>query len=207
VRLVAISALVLVAGCDGLFGLTHVPNPDGDAAIDASGDGATSDSLVDAKMIDAFVPKTCNELGYTRQVSSGSTTWYRNGGTTKKTWINAELDCADDSTAANDVHTHLVVLSNDQEAGGVHVDVLFSADAGGYWTGLTDRVAPGTYRWVTNEGPGYPPSMGSPWGTGQPNGSGGCVVFDNFSMFDVSCIETHFFACECDAFPQDSTHF
>lgn len=204
-----LSALLVATGCDGVFGLTrlHEHASDDDASVDALGDGAPSDTPGDAKMIDAYVQKTCAELGYTLQVSSGSSTRYRNGGTTKKTWLNAELDCADDASAANNVHTHLVVLSNDQEAGGIHIDVLGSADAGGYWTGLTDRAAAGTYRWVTNEGPGYPPASGSPWGTGQPNGSGGCVVFDNFSMFDVSCIETHFFACECDAFAEDTTHF
>jgi hypothetical protein len=206
VRHVVLSALLLT-GCDSLFGLTHLH----DRGSGADDDAAVDSAMVDTKLVDAlpdsppdaYVQKTCTQLGYATQIS-GSTTFYRNSGGIQKTWIAAELDCEDDSSISNLVRTHLVVLSSDVEASNVYSGVLFSAAPGGFWIGLTDRIASGNFKWVTSEPTGYPPAAtGSPWAPGQSsNGAGEDCVVDSsqVTMDDVPCTEPHYYACECDSF-------
>ena len=198
-----LSVLVL-AGCDSLFGLTHLHDRSKDAAvtdglIDTSAQAV--DAAPDSRPLDAFVQKGCSELGYALQVAS-STTFYRNSGTAQGTWLEAELDCEDDSTAPNLVRTHLVVLSSDVEASNVYSGVMFSNAPNGFWVGLSDRVVSGNFKWVTDQPTGYPPAAtGSPWASGEPsNGAGEDCVFDTaqVTMHDGPCTEKRHYACECD---------
>lgn len=207
-RLVVLSALCL-AGCDGLFGLNHIRDPgdDDDAAVDDAHqlDGRPIDAT-DDRMPDAYQQKNCVQLGY-GLIIGGSTTHYRTGAT-QKSWIAAEIDCQDDVSAANNVHTHLVVLESDIEASNVYSGVLFSNAPGGFWVGYSDRVTSGNFKWVTDEVTSYPPSMGGPWETGQPDNSGDCLLTTTqIRIDDVNCNEVHYYACECDVNPVDPNNF
>jgi hypothetical protein len=209
VRLVAISALYLVAstGCDALFGLTPVPGPGSgnhDAMID-SPSMRPADAAVDGPP-DAYVQKTCLQLGYTITIG---TSHYRSLGMVTATWTDAEADCEDDASSANMYRTHLVVLSNDVEASNVYSMVIGSA--GDFWVGLSDRVVANNFKWVTNEPTGYPPAnTGAPWATGEPSGGAGedCVR-DNSSvnMYDTICDNSRFYACECDLYAPIHANF
>jgi len=213
VRLVVLSALLL-AGCDSLFGLTHLrdrSSVDADASLTDTGiDTPSLDAGTDGRSVDAYVQKTCAQLGYTIQIA-GSTTFYRGSGGVQKTWIAAEIDCEDDSSLSNLVRTHLVVLSGDVEASNVYSGVLFSNAPGGFWIGLSDRIVSQNFKWVTNEPTGYPPAAtGSPWASGQAsNGAGEDCVVDSsqVTMDDVPCTENHYYACECDSFDPKPGNF
>jgi len=214
VRVVVLSALCLVAGCDGLFGLTHLRSPgdDDDASVsDTTGDSHTADAMTDGgRTPDAYVQKNCIELGYTSQIG-GSATHYRNSGGVKRSWTAAEVDCQDDAAPANNVHTHLVVLSDDVEASNVYSGVMFSPVGESFWIGLSDQITANNFKWVTDEVTGYPAaSMGAPWEVGEASGGAGedCVVDSPMiKMSDVPCAVQHLYACECDANPVNENNF
>lgn len=205
----AFCALCVVAstGCDALFGLTpvhgHGSAGDDDAAVDGT---RPADAMVDGVVADAYVQKTCVELGYT--ITSG-TSHYRSVGQTQATWTAAEQDCEDDAAPANIFHTHLVVLSSDLEASNVYSMVVNSA--GDYWVGLSDRVTANTFKWVTNEPTGYPAAnTGPPWATGEPSGGAGedCVRENStINMYDTLCDNNRYYACECDTYAPNHANF
>jgi hypothetical protein len=202
VRVLVLGALIFVTGCDALFGLTHV-RADAPGAGDDDDGAVLTDGPTDAPpdaMVDAYVQKTCAQLGYNLTIG-GSTSRYRSLGQTTADWVTAEADCEDDAAAANNVHTHLAVIGDDTEGSNVFSQVVFSA--GDFWVGLSDRKSSNNFKWVTDESTGgYPPLTQPPWGTGEPSGGAGedCVIIspaDHF--FDKTCTEPKFYACECDS--------
>jgi hypothetical protein len=65
----------------------------------------------------------------------------------------------------------------------------------GYWVGITDAAAEGTWRTVLGA-----PATYLPWATGQPNGAttANCAVGYQRQYYDIDCaVAAHVFICEC----------
>lgn len=158
---------------------------DGGAIADADVDGASATCPPDYTTIDGGQYRVVREAA---------------------TWMAALADCADDDGGTLAQHTHLVVLSDDDEL----ARVVAAFPANELWIGVSDRVTTFDWLWVTRENTGpYPPASGPPWKNGQPtNGSGGlqdCVAMDGGGEWDDRICDdgTAEYLCECDAFMQD----
>ena len=200
VRLAAVAALATLCGCRQLLGFEEPSSAtsDGTAATPDAPvnptDGPGIDPDATDPMVDAFDTATC-PASY--GLASGNSR-YRNITTTSPNWDTAANDCGDDGAT-----THLVVLNDDLERA---VIINF---AGGIakWVGLSDRKTVGTLLWVTDQASSYPPASGSPWGAGEPSGSG-CVELTPGGTFEMSACGQNFAAiCECDGFSNDPTNY
>lgn len=159
--------------------------------------------LTTVKLIDAPDAPVCPAAYATTLQSTSSL--YRFVAT-NTTWPSAAADCSDDAEGA----THLVVVDTDQE----RADIV-AVSASDLWIGLSDRVAEGTFLWVTDQGPGLP-SSGAPWSPTQPDdqlGEQDCVRIIGATSSgtptlydDVGCESMlRDFVCECDGVAQDPT--
>lgn len=204
VRLLLVVTALASAGCDNLFGLRHIEPgtppidshlADGVASpADAASDGGISDGLVD---IGCPVMYRTFNTGTYRFVNAPTT------------WQLAQADCLDDTGVMSSMHTHLAVVANDQELSALYFTVAGSA--GDLWIGLSDRVTPNTYRWVTAEPVQYPPDSGSPWGMGQPSRDADeeCILEHAATTLldDTACSTMALYVCECDAFPDAAANY
>jgi hypothetical protein len=115
-------------------------------------------------------------------------------------WNSAVSDCANDGAT-----THLAVLSSDVERlalAGVMDRPRF--------VGISDKVTEGTWLPVTDEDVSgyaalYVDENMPPWGSGEPDNSGDCVMMlADFSLEDRDCVnDDQAYLCECDAYPDD----
>jgi hypothetical protein len=102
---------------------------------------------------------------------------------------DAQADCAADGGGS-----HLAVIGCDAERTGAGALV-----GGDFWIGLSDRVAEGTFRWVTPAG-----STFTAWAGGQPDdpdGTEDCVEQRPTMMagwHDQPCTKLLAYVCECD---------
>lgn len=193
-RIALVVALGLVPGCSTIFGL-ETPRALADAAaVDDAGPDAPDDSGPVDMMTDA--PIAC-PLTYTTTIGTSK---YR-ASVQNRGFPEAAADCAGDGT-----NTHLAVITSQTELANVLVLVSFHA-----WIGLSDRVTAGTLIWVTNEdGGGYPPADGMPWGTGEPafGSTKHCVLTREDGEWSIeSCGLNRPYICECDAFANDATRY
>jgi hypothetical protein len=200
-------ALLVVAGCDQLFGLLRVDlTPDARSdAMDGGIDSSTADALSDAR------PDGNPIVGCPSSYSSfnGTHGRYRLV-TTPTAWAAAQSVCLDDQGLTGPgFYTHLVVLGNDVERGFVGSAVIGNGNSG--WVGLSDRKTSNNFLWVTNENTnGYPPAQGGPWAVNEPSGGAGedCVRMNGQSDFaDHNCNDLLRFACECDSHPNVATNY
>lgn len=132
---------------------------------------------------------------------TGSTSKYRLVDTTSD-WPAAEADCADDGAT-----THLVVLGNDAERQALqpHMD----RDR---HVGHSDAMTEMTWAAVTDEAVDYPALVAEtspPWASGEPDGSGDCMVLTaGLELRDRDCASAvHASVCECDIYPEDPSNF
>jgi hypothetical protein len=112
-------------------------------------------------------------------------------------WTAAQDDCADDGSG-----THLAVIGSEAERTG-----LAALLNGGFWIGFSDRVAEGTFRWVTREA-----SQFTAWTSGQPDdldGTEDCVEQrrNGSTWQDQSCADLIAYICECDGLAPDPAAF
>ena len=193
--------LVLLAGCDKLFDLSHV---DDHPRADAPADTRTNDVPdVDAP-VDAVVQTHSSCPTFFTQPYENSQYRYFSS---PLTWRQAFDFCRqlDDPTSTKRVH--LSVMTGDLERQHLYVDVVGSASA--FWAGLTDTKTEGTFLWVTDEVVNYPSS--SAWGPNEPsNGVGDNCVRVNYSNTDLdamACSTMTPFVCECDDYKLDAAHY
>ena len=190
---------LLVAGCSTIFGL------DEPVLSDAGGgmhhDGAPRDELGDGLgdgAADGPGASGCPpSYSFTHMTSR-----YRRI-VAQMTWANAAQACASDmATLAK--HTHLVVMADEAER-----SALAGMGGGPTWSGLTDLVTEGTYRWVTTEPTsGYPPASGTPWVSSEPDNvtAQNCVAITIGGLFfDTECSTGLQALCECDGYANDPT--
>lgn len=105
--------------------------------------------------------------------------------TTGAMWLAAETDCETDGAG-----THLAIVTTETEN-----DTLESRLLGQdrVWFGLSDRVAEGTYRTVTNVVQNY-----LPWGENEPTGNDDCIALRETDFGDEDCTDARTYICECD---------
>lgn len=193
--------LVLLAGCDKLFDLSHIDErPPGDAPIDThSIDSPSIDAPVDSVV---QTHSTCPTF-FTQPYENSQYRYF----SSPLTWRDAIDFCRqlDDPTSTKRVH--LSVLTGDLERQHVYVNVVGSAS--GFWIGLSDTRTDGAYQWVTDEVVNYPSSTA--WGTGEPStGVGDSCVRSNYSTTDldsIACSTMIAFVCECDDYKLDPAHY
>ena len=209
-RIAWLLALAALSGCDKLFGLIHVDRVDADARMDGTVDvPSDTDRAIDA------AGDVAGDLGcpasYTATIQSDPDSLFRFV-LTQRTWLAAHTDCVDDSLASSSKHTHLGVISSDQERSAYYFGLAGSA--GAIWIGLSDRKTEGSFLWVTGEDTsGYPPL--SAWEGGMPGGDGNCVMIraSSTQLDDVNCDTGSSnglpvgYVCECDASPNDSNRY
>lgn len=180
------AALLLLTGCTSIFGLD--PPKHQDAAIDVPPTDVAPDVITGA------CPMT-----YTLTFG---TSHYRFA-SMMVSWPNAATDCADDG-ATGSWHTHLVVISDDNER-----IYLKGVSDKAFWVGLSDLNTEGTFVWNTDEDTSAYPI---PWSQNEPTGitgencgatstSGSALIDDNACMFGTP------FICECDLHPNDTTNY
>jgi hypothetical protein len=197
--------IALLAGCDKLFSLLPVPEPAADASMIDGAVGTADVALADVSTTsDAALGDLGCPLDYTITLAANvSTSKYRYVAQSVA-WGAAQADCVDDKLSPSTKHTHLAVLSSDQERG----DMYFTAagSKGAVWVGLSDRIIETQFRWVTNEDTGgYPPT--NAWLDGRPGGDGNCVIVMSSTtvLDDIGCLAAAGnelpvgFVCECDA--------
>lgn len=193
--------LVLLAGCDKLFDLSHIDDrPRTDAPTDTR--------PIDARDIDAPVDGVV-------QTNSNCPSFFTQGYENSQyryfssplTWRGAFDFCRqlDDPTSTKRVH--LSVLTGDLERSHVYTNVVGSAS--GFWIGLSDTATDGAYQWITDELVNYPTSTA--WATGEPStGAGDSCVRANYSTTDldsIACSTMIAFVCECDDYKLDAAHY
>jgi len=187
-------ALWLFPGCSAIFGL----EPPAPIRQDAqSHDDARDGRSLDAPPTDAPIDLVCPG-NYMQVATTG--TYYRFV-TAQASWLGAATDCADD-----DPHTHLVVITSDQER-------MLAFELGGSspgWIGLSDLASEGSYRWVTAEPTSYPLPNSAAWSNGEPSNdaSQDCVTFNGQGeLKDDPCGFGRPYLCECDGYPDDPTRY
>ena len=191
-----IVAVVCLSGCDKLFGLVHVAEVD--ASVNGHSDGGPTDGICPSS--------------YSLKLAGFSTSYRYEP--LASDWRGAELRCEAELPG----RTHLIVIQGEDE----RVALTLALDTAGFeghvWIGLSDRRVEGQFKWVTDEDVGgAPPPMMPPWGSGEPNDTGGdqdCVRMVGLSspseatMFtDEACSEVFGFLCECDDFPPAPQNF
>jgi len=110
-------------------------------------------------------------------------------------WATAAADCADDEQAGIQRHTHLIVMTDDNEYTAITTQLGTLTG----WVGYTKQVTFPVYTWVDDE------AGLATWGPGQPSMISGldCVAFTTGALYSKSCLEMHPYACECDVHPND----
>lgn len=191
-RWVVVASLVGLGGCDSLFNIEHIPDPDrGDArTIDAPPiDGAQLDAAVDA-------PEACPP-GYMTIPNGPVGSTYRFVGS-YDVWNIAEADCEKDTSMRV---THLVVLDDDAETAAVVAYLSQSPTHAGFARNVADD--PQQFFAVT----GAPVPLGSPpWGLNEPNNGGGgapepVTWFSYYGLVDGPTNYSLTYLCECDHQP------
>lgn len=192
--------VLALAGCDGVFGITHVPDP--------KGGGVTADGAADAGR-----PIGC-PIDYNRSIDT-SLSYYRVV-QSKKTWQVAAADCGDDMPGM----THLIVPSNQAELTAIIINpsVYLNDDT---WIGAT-ALKNGSFEflWVTDEDTGgfiVPTTKGMyPWESGEPSSGSGCGELRGKQdsavggLHDEDCqsgTPTSFYICECDGLADVPSHY
>lgn len=107
--------------------------------------------------------------------------------TAPQTWPQAEADC--EASGA-----HLLVIGDADENG--ELDLLLG---GPTWLGYTDAAMEGTFRWVNDAPSAF---IRWPGGTVPQDDGMDCAVLQDFGSWgNVSCDDSHAYACECDPAP------
>jgi hypothetical protein len=203
-RVLAIA--VTLTGCGRLFDLEPpvLGHGDDDAAVGT--DDGRIDSAIDAALSDGppdgpGFPATCPST-YTITVVGGSK--YRLV-TANKPWDSAQADCLADQLTNSSRHTHLAVVTDNQE-----IAAIAAVVAGDTFVGLSDRITEGAYIWVTDEITAFPGASGAPWGTNEPlaSATADCVTESpNGALRVVDCGNSRDYICECDAYAADPTRY
>lgn len=105
--------------------------------------------------------------------------------TASSMWLAAETDCENDGSA-----THLAIIENENENDLLETRLLGTSRA---WIGVSDRVAEGSWRTVTNVVQTY-----LPWGQSEPTGDDDCVAVRETDFADEDCTDIRAYVCECD---------
>jgi hypothetical protein len=191
------AAVLLTTGCTQILGLDSPKLVDSQVVNDVAHDA----NMTDAPRGDGSVNDAASAVCPTGYLAvSGLANRYRVV-VSPLTWLNAEQTCESDSSSAS-LRTHLAVVTSDSE----RTTLSNTTGANEYWIGLSDRLTEGTYLWVSTETtPGYPPSSGGPWGTGEPSVNGAatdCVELqsDSVSFAVRDCQIAKRYICECDGF-------
>jgi Lectin C-type domain len=143
--------------------------------------------------IDGAIDAPACPPGYTFNATTSS--WYRYATAASVSWTAAQADCDDDGFG-----THLVVIETTGENDVIDTMVV----SGEPWLGMSDRIAEGTWRWVTG------PQLGFvDWISGNPNGgtNQNCGEFNGAGWHDDACTVSQPFICECDGTEPDSNAF
>jgi len=156
----------------------------------ACADGRRYDELARDELAGRCVSLTC-PASYAGQLQ-GSGSRYRVVDQPAP-WLDAQRDCADDGAG-----THLAVVGSELERSGLRT--LFQDDL---WIGFSDRVAEGSFRWVTGASSAF-----TGWASGQPDGqdaSQDCVEQKHMmqSWHDQPCTDLLAYVCECDGVAAD----
>ena len=173
--------IVALVGCR--FGFDRAEeggNLDHDAAIS----DAARDAAVDAAS--AGCPASYVTLG-------AQTSRYRLI-TNSTVWLTAEQMCEADGT-------HLAIIDDAAELTAI-ANALATQNV---WTGVTDRVAVGTFRKVTGAA-----AMYLPWDASEPDASAAeCVYLDGLTLklCDQDCTSGRRAACECDGVSVDTSAY
>lgn len=182
--------VLLLGGCDRVFGLVPLEARPPDAAVDAS-------------TLQCPISYDLTVDGYPSR--------YRFV-TAATTWDAAEVACASDTSAS----THLVVLDDDDERLGLVATLTMAGSTSSVWIGLSDRVTEDAFLWVTAQPVGVPPRANPPWPIGQPddmNGGQDCVRIQGATsaaptLFDDGECSSQFdYVCECDGYPPAPANF
>jgi hypothetical protein len=192
--------LLLVGGCRQVFGIEDTTT----VAIDAEGGGGDA-ALVDAP---ADGPPDADPLiGCPAEydlVAPGEGR-YRHVDVALD-WIDAVVDCADDSPSSASVHTHLAVFATDAERAEVNAILQTTV-----WLGLTDRRVADQWIWVTQEPTGgYPPLSHPAWAPNEPDREGECGAMDENGRLEARRCDGQDdvpFLCECDVYPDDPSRY
>ena len=174
--------MVVVAGCDVVFGLHDV----------APGAGG---GLRDYTCPDSY---TSDATGHHRAVTGASS------------WAQARIACVDDQGSDGTTgFTHLAVFEADNPDEGTEVwnEVQQLATQGSgrtiaFWVGSWSQGSDAPYAWVNGEDP--PVSGEYPWRDAtEPTALGLCALvnFDAPGMQVYDCGLQTAFACECDGLP------
>jgi len=177
--------VVVLAGCRFGFG-------ERDGMHDAS---ITRDAYADAITVmdgttDSSQPFVCPG----NYSTVGSLTSKYLGLNTSMTWDASEALCEADGT-------HLVVLDDAAEL----TAMLGVVPGQNLWTGVTDRIAVGTFRKVTG-----PNATFLPWDTSEPDAlAAECVYVDSLTMklVDQGCGSGRRGVCECDGILVDPASY
>jgi hypothetical protein len=196
--------LLLAGGCRQVFGIddTSVAGDGGAPMVDAR-----DVAVVDASQ-PADAPPDADPLAgcpATYSIVSPTGRRYRRH-EDQLDWIDAVVVCAADTPATGGVFTHLAVFATEQERAELHAMLPTTL-----WLGITERVTPGAWIWITDEPAGnYPPIQSPPWTNGEPDGDGECGAIDENGGFeDRPCDGTGDIPslCECDTYPEDPTRY
>jgi hypothetical protein len=196
-----VAVLALASGCGFSTGGQGSPNDDAGASdASPSGDGA-ADAVVD-QMPDAPTGPQCPILYAPILAIATNNSRYRFIGGGGLSWIDAENDCADDSTNG-DLATHLVVLDDAAEATAVIGGILGGLNINDQWIGATDlENEAGDVKYVTDQGTTLAliPTMDAP--------NKDCIRLKNTGGTEYkSCNDTYKYVCECDGRAADPGRF
>jgi hypothetical protein len=179
--------VLLMTGCDRIFYLDRLPEPEHDARVD---------SPVDAIDTPPDVPPgvACSEFTYDPRTDS-----YYKVMQIPMQWSTARTTCKSFSTFTG-WYSHLVVINTDLEYGvvfGMSDIVNQSAWTGAYDYDTTDMVS--GFRYVTTQTP-----VAVKWASPQPDApdAQNCARFwVPEGMDDEGCDRQLWAVCECDRFP------
>jgi hypothetical protein len=174
-----------LAGCRIGFGEGEEIRDDA-ARID---EDAATDAMNDASP-DSTTQLTCPG---TYTTIAGQTSKYR-AINNSMVWLTSEQLCEADGT-------HLVIIDDAAELTGV-TGLLAGQNI---WTGVTDRIAVGTFRKVTGPNASY-----LPWDTSEPDATAAeCLFIDSVTLkfADQDCTSGRRAVCECDGAAVDPASY
>ena len=176
--------LVLLAGCDAVFGLSSAPVTDGNPA----GDLDCPSSYV--------------------KTSTGNYHLLD----THLSFIDAETACVADGTPGASGKTHLAVMAGTGMTG--EENVVFqqikaqNGDQMPAWVGVS-KASSIDFVWITDETPNKLGLGQPPWEQGEPTGGGDCALMpmESSGLEEQPCDTEFYPMCECDAFAEDPSHY